>query len=321
MSSSIYAELSWLPQPPVDYNARCRRLLDDQGDLGGALRALANHRLDENQLFRLSRVIVKAKGANRSLNPLDPFRLGLVSNATTDFLVPAITATASRHGITVELIRSDYGQVMQEVLSPESAINVGKPDAVLLAIDYRWYPFHPCLGELERADAVIDGCFAQLKTIRDGIKAHSGAVCIFQTVAPPAEGLFGSLDRTLPGTTHYLIDRFNMRLAEMVRGSNDLLFDVAGLAQIVGLSEWHSPTSWNLAKVPFSHAFLPLYADHVGRLLGSLRGKSRRCLILDLDNTVWGGVVGDDGVEGIQIAQGDATGEAFLLHCAAEALS
>jgi len=55
-----------------------------------------------------------------------------------------------------------------------------------------------------------------------------------------------------------------------------------------------------------------LYSEHVARLLGSMRGKSRRCLILDLDNTVWGGVVGDDGLEGIQIAQGDATGEAFL---------
>jgi FkbH-like protein len=312
MSPSIYAELSWLSQPPVDYNARCRRLLDDQGDLGGAVRSLANHRLDENQLFRLSRAIAKAKGAHRSLNPLSPFRLGLVSNATTDFLVPAIAATAARHGIAVEVISSEYGQVMQEVLSPESAIHGGRPDAVLLAIDHRWYPFHPCPGEIEQADAVVDRCFAQLEAIRDGIKAHSGAACIFQTLAPPTESLFGSLDRALPGTTHYLIDRFNVRLADMVRGSEDVLFDVAGLAQIVGLAEWHSPTSWNLAKVPFSHAFLPLYADHVGRLLGSLRGKSRRCLILDLDNTVWGGVVGDDGVEGIQIAQGDATGEAFL---------
>jgi FkbH-like protein len=64
--------------------------------------------------------------------------------------------------------------------------------------------------------------------------------------------------------------------------------------------------------VPFSGAFLPLYADHVVRLVAALRGKSRRCLVLDLDNTLWGGVVGDDGLEGIKLAQGDPTGEAHL---------
>ena len=58
--------------------------------------------------------------------------------------------------------------------------------------------------------------------------------------------------------------------------------------------------------------YLPLYAEHVARIVAAMRGKSRRCLITDLDNTLWGGVVGDDGVEGIQLAQGDATGEAYL---------
>ena len=67
-----------------------------------------------------------------------------------------------------------------------------------------------------------------------------------------------------------------------------------------------------MAKLPFSDEFIPLYADHVARILAALRGKSRKVLVLDLDNTVWGGVIGDDGLEGIKVAQGDATGEAHL---------
>ena len=90
------------------------------------------------------------------------------------------------------------------------------------------------------------------------------------------------------------------------------MLDVASLAETVGLANWHSPAQWNIAKFAFDAKFLPLYADHVGRILGALRGKSRRCLVLDLDNTVWGGVIGDDGLEGIVIGQGDATGEAYL---------
>jgi FkbH-like protein len=90
-----------------------------------------------------------------------------------------------------------------------------------------------------------------------------------------------------------------------------VVLDVAGLAETVGLARWHCPSQWNMAKLPFADRFVPLYADHVGRLVGALRGKSRRCLILDLDNTVWGGVIGDDGMEGIKLAEGDAVGEAF----------
>ncbi len=95
-------------------------------------------------------------------------------------------------------------------------------------------------------------------------------------------------------------------------GSGDVLLDVAGLAETVGLAEWHDTQLWNLAKFPFSDELIPLYADHVARIVAAIRGKSRKVLVLDLDNTVWGGVIGDDGLEGIQIAQGDAIGEAHL---------
>jgi FkbH-like protein len=109
-----------------------------------------------------------------------------------------------------------------------------------------------------------------------------------------------------------IIDGVNTGIAETVLGSTDIVIDLAHLASTVGLADWHSPREWNSAKIPFSDAYIPLYADHVCRAIAALRGKSRRCLVLDLDNTLWGGVIGDDGLEGIQIGQGDPTGEAYL---------
>jgi FkbH-like protein len=67
-----------------------------------------------------------------------------------------------------------------------------------------------------------------------------------------------------------------------------------------------------MGKFSFSDEVIPLYGDHVGRTIAAIRGKSRKVLVLDLDNTVWGGVIGDDGLEGIKVAQGDAQGEAHL---------
>jgi FkbH-like protein len=304
--------MSWLPSPPADFVLRCRAAGEAGADLGTRLQALASYALDEDDLHRISNLITKTRDAGHNLSPLVPFRLGILSNSTTDFIVPTLIASAARHGIALECVASAYGQVMQEVLSKQSEIKQQRLDAVLIALDYRGYPLAPTVGDADAAKASVEAALGQLQTIRSGIRSNNPTICIVQNVASPAEILFGSLDEVIPGTLRGMIHELNRGIAQSLAGSQDVLFDVAGLAATVGLAEWHSPPQWNLAKLPFSNSYLPLYGEHVARIIAALRGKSRRCLITDLDNTLWGGVIGDDGVEGIQLAQGDASGEAYL---------
>jgi FkbH-like protein len=265
-----------------------------------------------NQLTKLAKAIVRARSVPKALEPLTPFRLAVLSNSTIDLIVPALIASAARRGIALDVIQPSYDQVAQEALTPDSQVNSSKPDAVLFALDYRALPLKLSLGDTEAAAATVRGALGYLQALRDGIKANSNAVCIFQTFAPPVETLFGSMDRALPGTLRNLIDRINCDLAANAMNWGDVLLDVAGLAETVGLADWHNPQLWNMAKFSFSDELIPLYADHVGRTVAAIRGKSGKVLVLDLDNTVWGGVIGDDGLEGIKVAQGDARGEAHL---------
>ena len=308
----FYTELQWLPRAPKDISQQIRKIEAMSGAIGKEVQALASYGLDLNDLTRLSKAIAAANSSGKSLAPLSPFRLAILSNSTVDMIVPSLIATAARHGIALEVIQPSYDQVAQEALTPDSSVNSSKPNAVLIALDYRCLPVKQSFGDREEASAAIEGALGYLETLRNGIKTNSSAICIFQTFAPPAEPLFGSLDRALPGTWRSLLDGINSRLAEFVLGSGDVLLDVSGLAETVGLANWHNTQLWNLAKFPFSVEVIPLYADHVARTIGAILGKSRKVLILDLDNTVWGGVIGDDGLEGIKIAQGDATGEAYL---------
>ena len=312
MSLEVYRDLSWLPKPPDDFAARCKEVPTQSGTLGTAIRALATHALNEHQLARLGRLIEVVRAGKRSLAPLTPFRLGLLGNGTLDLIVPVLVATAARHGIALECIVGDYDQFLQDALLPSSRVNQARPDAVLLALDYRGLALQAMPGDVAAAGQSVGSAFDLLDSIRGAIRRNSGAPCILQTLAPPPEGLFGSLDRALPGTTRSLVDDLNRRIAQTALQADDLLLDVAGIAETVGLAEWHSPALWNMAKLPFADSYVPLYADCVMRVVGAMRGKSRRCLVLDLDNTVWGGVIGDDGLEGIKVAQGDATGEAHL---------
>jgi FkbH-like protein len=265
-----------------------------------------------NQLTKLAKAVGKARSAGRSLHPLAPFRLAVLSNSTIDLVVPALVASAARHGIALEVIQPSYDQVAQEALTPDSRVNSSKPDAVLFALDYRALPLKLSLGNAETSSATVQGSIGYLQALRGGIKSSSNAVCIFQSFAPVPETLFGSLDRGLKGTLRSLIDAINRELAEYAVDSGDALLDVAALAETVGLANWHETQLWNLGKFPFSDELIPLYADHVARTIAAIRGRSAKVLVLDLDNTVWGGVIGDDGLEGIQVAQGDARGEAHL---------
>jgi FkbH-like protein len=306
------AALAWLPRPPDSFAEQCKDVVRSGENTGARLRALARFDLDENQLNRLANAMSKARGKGDSLAPLVPFRLGILSNSTTDFIVQALVGSAIRHGIALECVESDYGQVMQSALSPESELNRAKPVAVLIALDYRGYPLESPLGDGEAAKASLSAAFGQLEAIRAGIHSNGNAVCILQNLAPPVEGVFGSMDKVVPGALRGMIEAMNSRMAQSVWGTTDIMLDVAGMAAEVGLTDWHSHQQWNLAKLPFNSAYMPLYAERVARTIAAIRGKSRRCLVLDLDNTLWGGVIGDDGLEGIQLAQGDATGEAFL---------
>jgi len=282
------------------------------GAIGAELQELASSALDLNQSTKLAKAMAQAQARGSTLDPLGSFRLAILSNSTLDMVVPVLVSSAAREGIALEVIRPSYDQVAQEAFTPDSKVNSSKPHAVLLALDYRALPLKLSPGNPDAAAATVAGAIGYLQALRDGIKANSGAVCIFQTFAPPVETLFGNLDRALPGTLRSLIDRINHELAELVLGSGDVLLDVAALAETVGLAAWHDTRLWNMAKFPFADDCIPLYGYQVARIVAALRGKSRKVLILDLDNTLWGGVIGDDGLEGIKVAQGDATGEAYL---------
>lgn len=308
---AVQTELSWLSRAPADFAEQCRKVAFSPGPIGRQLWTLASHALDENQLNRIAQLIARARESRASLAPLTPFRLGIISNATTDLIAPALIATAARYGIALECVQTPFGQGVQEALSPDSAINRAGLNAVMVAIDYRGVDLACSIGEPERSKRAVDRAIQYIGMVRDAVHRNGNAFCIVQTLARPPEPLFGNADFLISGTTRSLIHEINRGIVAELSGT-DVLLDVAALAETVGLANWHDPTYWNLAKLPFSNSLLPLYADNVCRVIAAVLGKSRRCLVLDLDNTVWGGVVGDDGPEGILIGQGDPTGEAHL---------
>ncbi len=135
---------------------------------------------------------------------------------------------------------------------------------------------------------------------------------IQQTALPVLPNLLGNNEHALPGSPAGFVWRFNaaLRAAAGREGVSLLAVDAQALQD--GVRAWHNPVAWHNAKQEVSGRATMLYGDLVARLLAGLQGRSAKVLVLDLDNTLWGGVVGDDGVEGIVLGQGSALGEAFV---------
>ncbi len=291
--------LSWLPEAPADFRMRCRALAQAGGAWARDTRFLASHRLDGPQLVHLAKSI---EGSQPQAQDLARFKLAFLSNGTTDLILPCLVASVARHGILLERIETPFDQVTQQALDSGSPLYRSAPNAVVLALDYRALPL----------DSSVDAALEHVNAVRAAIRRHSTASIIVQNIARTPAPLFGNLDRALAGSRYRRVIDYNSALEESIAGSGDYLFDVASLAEDVGLDQWHDPSQWYTARLPFSQRFVPLYTDALARLVAALRGKSRKCLVLDLDNTVWGGVIGDDGLDAIALGQGNPRGEAFL---------
>ncbi len=306
-------DLPWLLKATDNFNERCDQLVNLQLPAKELL-TLTGSALSINQSNRLYRTIQKLDPQARASlsNILTPFKLGIVSNATMDLMLPSIIAAGIRNGIDVEIVTTDFGQVAQEAFDPGSKLNRSNLDAVLLALDYRAYPFFTENIDTASNDLPSQKAFSFLQNLRESFASNGGMICITQTLACPPYELSGSFDAQLDGMLRRSLSDFNRALIEDVKNSPDVLFDIAALANTVGVYQWFDERQWVMSRVPMANIFIPLYAEYLTKLIAAIRGKSKKCLVLDLDNTLWGGVIGDDGLEGIYIGQGHPLGESFL---------
>ena len=127
-----------------------------------------------------------------------------------------------------------------------------------------------------------------------------------------SEPLFGGYDRMVPGAPATVVTRLNNQVCEAAGRDGVLVLDIARASQRDGIDAWFDVGRWLQGKLEIAPQAAPLYGDLAARILGAQRGLSKKCLVLDLDNTLWGGVIGDDGLDGIVLGEGSAAGEAHL---------
>ena len=312
-------QLLWLAQHP-DLSAaigEARRETDAIARLAAASR-LAGFRRDFTQTTRLDRLAsegLRAVAAGEtSASGLRPLRIALLSSHTVDHLVPALRVAGLQRGLALAVQVAPYGMYRQALLTQNAELNAFAPQLIVLALDARDAPLQlPLDASQDEVDAAVAERIEELRLLWRRARERYAAQVVQQTIVPADPPLFGSFEALVPASPSSVIERLNAAIRAAARQDGVLLLDLASEAARGsygdGLAE---PVRWYQAKQLVSPNLAPLYGDQLARIAAASIGLSRKCLVLDLDNTLWGGVVGDDGVDGIHLGQGSPSGEAFL---------
>jgi FkbH-like protein len=306
-------QLAWLPENP-EFRDTVKKLSSRAAECRSQLVALSRYRLDFIRTNTLDTLLGKLTAEVGTLDfGTKPIRLAILGSCTLAQVHPAIRVAALRREIAVTIYEGDFGQYWQELSDTSSALHEFKPNTILFALDA-----HHLAGGVQAAltPEDVDAAFTEITNrIRECWRlARDAFACpiIHQTSLPVHPGLVGNNEHRLPGSKTAFIARINDALRPMADEAGVELLSLDAEVGRDGIAAWHDPGLWHRAKQEISPIAGPLYGDLVARLIAAKQGRSYKCLVLDLDNTLWGGVIGDDGLEGIVLGQGSALGEAFV---------
>jgi FkbH-like protein len=308
-------EAYWLPLP-TDFATRVRQLdaATDPALAWSELAALANTRLDFIRTDRLDRSLRRHFGASPPSGlATRPIKLAVLGSSTLSHLLPSIRIGALRRGIWVCTHEGGYGQYRQELTDLAAPLHDFKPDAVLFAFDAPHLLRGAAVGSSAvDAKQLVSEVLTHLRDCWQRAREAFGCRVIQQTVLPVFPGLLGNNEHRLPGSRATLVSQLNRALRDAADAESVDLVAIDDRVSKDGLDRWHDPVLWHRGKQEVSPAAAPVYGDLVGRLIAAYQGLSRKCLVLDLDNTLWGGAIGDVGIDAITLGQGSALGEAFV---------
>jgi FkbH-like protein len=276
-----------------------------------AILDLARYRSSFLETIQLDNLARKSSAELAAVLPT--VRLAILSTTTMDHVWPSIRVAALRRRLWIDGYHGAYGQIRQELLDERSGLHAHRPEVVLFSLDYREVVSRVQLNQSEaEVEAALGRLCDEVASLWASARERFACTVIQQNVLDVSEPLFGSLDRLVPGSPSGAIWRFNELLARAVARERVLLLDVVRASERRGMDVWFDRVRWLQGKILIAPAMAPMYGELVARLVAAARGLSKKCLVLDLDNTLWGGVIGDDGLEGIKLGEGSGVGEAHL---------
>ena len=258
------------------------------------------------QLLKLARRYAKSYVAGEK-----DLRIAVLGSYSIQHFVSVLRFLLHEEGIDADIYEGEYDGILMDVLNDDSELYEFKPSMVILLPSIKDIKEFPVLGsDAEAVEQLADKQVQLYQGIWSKLEASLGCQILQANFVLPIERTLGNLESNYEYSRSVYYKKINAKL-EQKHGGNVTIMDMDYWAGVVGKINWFDNSSYYLSKTGFRMDYIGIAAEVFVKQILALTGKVKKCLVLDLDNTLWGGVVGDDGCMGIQLDPNNAIGESY----------
>ena len=241
-------------------------------------------------------------------------KIAIIGSSSIQLLTSVLRALLTRYDLYADIYEGEYNGILMDVFDNTSKLYSFEPEYIVILPDYRDIEAYcpPMLADTESVNRSVNDAYEQYARIFERIHENlpQTQVLIANFVTPIFEPL-GSLSSNYGFSKRSFYRQVNNALTHN-RPPFVFVLDVEELAEYLGKRSFINESAYYLNKSGFDLQYIGYYCDLIARQFEAFAGKARKCLVLDLDNTLWGGVVGDLGYDGVLLDPNDAEGEAYL---------
>ena len=250
------------------------------------------------------------KLAREELN-VPKLKVALLGDTATQLLVTSIKGEAVDRGLSLDIFEGEYNQIERQLMDPTSELY--EYDAEIIIIfqsTHKLGEYHSSLA-IDKQERLADERLSFITSLCENSSFSTKKIVCFNY--PEIEDtVFGSYANKVESSFSFQVRKLNYELMKLAsQYTNLFICDIAGLQNMLGRRFMFAPNVYMTTEMVLSVNALPYVASRVVDIIAAIKGQFKKCLILDLDNTVWGGVIGDDGLEGIELGHGLGIGKAF----------
>lgn len=248
------------------------------------------------------------RNLKKDLSGKPVIKVALLGDTATQFLAIAIKGWGVELGYNIELYEAEYSQVERQFMDATSELyQFGAQFIVVFQSTHKWGEQHALLSASDQV-YLADKRLLFIK----GMCTFTDAKIIYFNYPEIDDTVFGSYANRIETSFTYQVRKMNYELMRLSKELPNLFIcDIAALQNKIGRDVLFDPMVYITTEMVLSLDAVPQVAKRVIDIIAAVQGKFKKCIILDLDNTLWGGVIGDDGMEGIQLGHGLGIGKAF----------
>ncbi len=240
-------------------------------------------------------------------------KIAVLGGSTTHDIIRVLEVFLLNQGIRPVFYESEYAQYWQDAMFDNPELVNFAPDMIYIHTSNRNITGYPGVtDQAEQIDALLEEQFEHFSVMWDKLAGQYHCPIIQNNFEYPFYRILGNQEAVYIQGRISFINRLNEKFYQYAREHNNFfIHDINYAAAAYGLDKWSDPFYWHMYKYAMCMQAIPEFAYNLSNIIKSVFGKNKKSLVLDLDNTLWGGIVGDDGVENLEIGQETSMGQVY----------